>query len=113
MEVSPTDGHRAHVPPDSASAVTFLQEFDARPDRIDELRTILTSITGTLRNAAECRSCHLLQSEDDPHRFIVLAVWDSRCAQEQALHRIPSEGLRKAMTLVADLPLGGVWAERT
>lgn len=112
MEVSPTERGHAHRPSDATAAVTFLQEFDARPDRIDELRIVLTSITDTLRSAAECRSCHLLQSEDDPYRFVVLAVWDSRDAQEQALHRIPSEGLRKAMTLVADLSRGGVWAER-
>jgi quinol monooxygenase YgiN len=110
MGVSPIQGGRPHVPA-QATAVTFLQEFDARLDRIDELRGVLTTITSTLRSAAECRSCQLLQSEEDPHRFIVLAVWDSREAQEQALHRIPSDGLRKAMTLVADLPRGGVWTD--
>lgn len=103
---------RAELLGDVEAGVTFVQEFHAREDRSDELRSTLLSLLPTIRQAPGCRFCQLLQSEDDPRRFLVCAVWESRQAHEEAVRHLPSDRLRKAMTLVADMPRGGVWVER-
>ena len=113
MTAPPAEGPDPVGPlPDTGTGVTFVQEFHARVDRGEELRATLTSLVPIIRHAAGCRSCQLLQSEDEPLRFVVFAIWDSRKAQEEAVHRLPTEALRRAMTLVAEVPRGGVWAER-
>jgi quinol monooxygenase YgiN len=92
-------------------SIIFLHEFAAVPNRTDELRTILRQLVQTLEVASGCRSCQLVQSRDSSARFIVMAIWESLEAHERAVDAMPVDLLQRAMTLVSEMPRGGVWDE--
>ena len=94
-------------------SITFLHEFVAVPDRADDLRATLHSLLPTFEQAPGCVSCQLLQSSDNAARFIVMAVWADRDAHERAVEAMPLDVLHRAMSLVAEMPRGGVWADRS
>jgi len=51
----------------------------------------------------------MIQSEDDPTRFIGIEVWTSIEAHRAAIKNIPPESIREFMTLVAGPPTGGYY----
>jgi quinol monooxygenase YgiN len=53
----------------------------------------------------------LLESESDPQKFVVIESWCSRDAHQAAASRLSGDELRRAMTLVADLPRAGYYVE--
>ncbi len=51
----------------------------------------------------------MLQSQDDPTRFIGIEVWTSVEAHRASIKNIPAESIREFMKLVADPPTGGYY----
>jgi quinol monooxygenase YgiN len=96
---------------EAAVSVVRINEFQATESRRDELRAVLQSILSTVRTSAGCLSCQLLESDSDPQKFIVIESWCSRDAHQAATSRISGDELRRAMTLVADLPRAGFYTE--
>ena len=64
-----------------------------------------------MRASEGCLSCQLFESESDPQKFVVIEAWCSRDAHQAAASRISGDALRRAMTLVADLPRAGYYVE--
>lgn len=91
----------------------FVHEFAALPHRADELEDVLRRLLGVLEQADGYRSGQLLQSRDDPSRFILMAVWEGPEAHGRAVENMPVELMQRAMTLVAEVPRGGAWTDRS
>jgi quinol monooxygenase YgiN len=94
-------------------SVVRINEFDALADRRDDLRAVLSGILPTIREAEGCLSCLLLESEDAPGHFVIIEVWETRDHHGAAVSRIPTDTLRKTMTMLADVPKGGFYLDRT
>jgi len=92
-------------------SVVRINEFEALAGRRSELRAVLYSILPTIRKAEGCLSCQLLESEENADRFVILEVWTTAEAHRDAASKIPQDMLRRAMTLVADVPRGGYYLE--
>lgn len=92
-------------------SVVRINEFRALDGRRDDLREALSAILPSIREAAGCIACQLLESQDDPQKFVVLEVWTTRQAHTEAALDIPAERLRRTMTLVADVPRGEFFLE--
>ncbi len=101
------------APRDTSTGVTRINEFRALPDRREELRVALASVLAEMRRADGCISCRLLESESDPFRFVVFEVWRDRPAHEDAVSRIPREAMLRTMTLLAEVPHGDYFVERS
>jgi quinol monooxygenase YgiN len=99
------------VSTEASVSVVRINEFQATESRRDELRAVLQSILSTVRAADGCLSCQLLESESDPQKFVVIESWCSRDAHQAAASRLSGDELRRAMTLVADLPRAGYYVE--
>jgi quinol monooxygenase YgiN len=87
-------------------SVVRINEFEALEHREGELRSVLQSILPIIRRATGCLSCQLLESAEDPRRFVVLETWTTREAHREAASHIPGDILRRTMTLVAEVPRG-------
>jgi quinol monooxygenase YgiN len=71
------------------------------------MRDRLLAIVAGLRAAPGCEACSLLQDIEDPARFAVIEVWESREAHQSALQAISPPDLEAFMSLVAESPTGG------
>jgi quinol monooxygenase YgiN len=58
-----------------------------------------------------CRSCRLLQGQDDERRFVVIELWDSAEAHKASVKDIPPEQLEQVIQLLAGPPQGRYFAE--
>jgi quinol monooxygenase YgiN len=56
-------------------SVTRIGHFQAKPDKAEALRAQFESILQQVRASTGCESAHLLQSQEDPTRFVVIEVW--------------------------------------
>lgn len=92
-------------------SVTRINEFRAIDGRQDELRLALTNLLPSIRASEGCLSVHLLQSESDPTRVVVVEVWRDHSTHQAAARAIPQTSLHKVMPLLATLPLGGYYSE--
>lgn len=89
-------------------SVTYIGQSQAKPDTIDELRHLLSSVVVPAVNSSPgCESCRFYQSEDDPSRFIGIEVWTSVEAHRAAIRNIPANAIAEFMKLVAAAPTGG------
>lgn len=88
-----------------------INEFEAIDGRREELRGVLESVVPIIRASAGCVSCQLLESDDQPRRFVVIETWATRDAHQLAASKIPADLLRRAMTLVADVPRGAYYRD--
>jgi quinol monooxygenase YgiN len=86
--------------------ITRINEFLARPGKDEALRTLLTSAIPMIATCSGCVSCHLLQSHENPTRFVVLEVWSSIESHQAAMGNIPAEALTELMELVDSAPRG-------
>jgi quinol monooxygenase YgiN len=87
-------------------SVTRFNEFRARAGKIDGLREFLVSILPGISSFGGCQSCQLLQSHDDPTRFVVVEVWDSIESHQASVKDIPPEMFASVMELLDGPPLG-------
>jgi len=81
-------------------SVVRINEFRALVGRRDDLRDALNAVLPSIREAAGCIACQLLESQDDPLKFVVLEVWTTRAAHAEGVRDIPGDTLRRTMTLV-------------
>src|SRR5205823_6152241 len=86
--------------------VTRINEFLARPGQGNALKERLGKFVPLIAASAGCRSCQLLQAEDDPTRIVVIEVWDSAPAHEASLKGFPPETFAETMKLLAAPPTG-------
>jgi quinol monooxygenase YgiN len=86
--------------------VTRINQFRAQAGQSDALRDFLSSVVPTIESSAGCRSCQLLQSHDDPTRFVVIEVWESIEAHQASVKNIAPGALENAMKLLAGPPSG-------
>jgi heme oxygenase (mycobilin-producing) len=87
-------------------AITRIGEFRAQAGKDDALRDFLSSVVPTIESSLGCRSCQLLQSHDDPTRFVVVEVWDSIEAHQASVRNIPPGAFENVMKLLAGAPSG-------
>jgi len=86
--------------------ITRINQFRAQAGKDGALRQFLASIVPGIESAAGCRACQLLQSHDDPTRFVVIEVWDSIEAHQASVKNIPAEAFENVMRLLAGAPSG-------
>ncbi len=73
------------------------------------LRDFLQSVVPAIESCVGCRSCQLLQSHEDPTRFVVIEFWDSIKAHQASVKYIPPEAFENVMKLLAGAPKGGYY----
>jgi len=91
-------------------SIAYVGQSHAKSGESDKLREFLLSVVlPAVRSSSGCESCLMLQSEDDPTRFIGIEVWTSVEAHRASIKNIPAESIREFMKLVADPPTGGYY----
>jgi quinol monooxygenase YgiN len=89
-------------------SIAYVGQSHAKSGESDKLRDFLLSVVlPAVRSSSGCQSCLMLQSEDDPTRFIGIEVWTSIEAHRASIKNIPPESIREYMKLVAGPPTGG------
>ncbi len=59
-------------------SIAYVGQSHAKSGQSDKLREFMRSVVlPAVRSSAGCESCLMLQSEDDPTRFIGIEVWTS------------------------------------
>jgi quinol monooxygenase YgiN len=91
--------------------ITRISEFQAKDGQTQGLRDFLNSIVPTIAALEGCRSCRLLQDQEDERRFVVIELWESLEAHKASVKEIPPEQLEEIMRLVASPPQGRYFAE--
>ena len=88
-------------------SVIYIGQSQAKPDTIDELLHLLSSVVvPAVNSSAGCESCRFYQSEDDPTKFLGIEIWASVEAHRAAIKKIPGEAIAGFMKLVASPPGG-------
>jgi quinol monooxygenase YgiN len=88
-------------------SVTYIGHSQAKPDQIDAFRQfMMTVVIPAVRASAGCESCQMLQSLDDPTKFVVIEVWESVEAHRASVKNITPESIAEYMQLVAAPPMG-------
>jgi len=91
-------------------SIAYVGQSQAKSGESDKLRDFLLSVVlPAVRSSSGCESCLMLQSEDDPTRFIGIEVWTSVEAHRASIKNIPAESIREFMKLVASPPTGGYY----
>lgn len=57
----------------------------ARADKVDELRSVLSSLVEPTQKEPGCLSYNLLQNNEDPTDFTLVEEWESKTALESHL----------------------------
>lgn len=81
-------------------SVTRINDFRAKEGKIDALRAFLKQTIPSIASSRGCVSCQLLQSHDNPARFVVLEVWDSIESHKAAVKGIQPEMFMTVMELL-------------
>ena len=87
-------------------SVTLFNYFQAREGKSHALRSVLASAIPTIKASPGRISCQLLQSHDNPPRFVVVEVWDRFESHQAAVEAIPDEALAGVMELLDGMPTG-------
>jgi quinol monooxygenase YgiN len=85
--------------------VRVVARIVAKPDKVEELRSVLLDLVGPTRKEAGCISYQLLQNKSDPADFTCVEEWASDPAID-AHFTTPHlhEALSKASSLLASDP---------
>lgn len=86
--------------------VTRINEFRAKEGKAEALRTVLTPVIPMIASFPGCLSRQLLQSYENPTRFVVLEVWNSIESHQTAVRHIPAEAFTEVMGLLDGAPTG-------
>ena len=92
-------------------SVTRINDFRAKEGKADELRGFLGQVIPNIAASPGCLSCKLLQSHDNPARFVVLEAWDSMESHKSAVKAIPPEMFMTVMELLDGRPSGEYFHE--
>ena len=88
-------------------SVFRINEFRAKEGHAESLRSYLARVIPMIASSTGCQSCRLLQSSEQPMRFVVLEIWDSAESHQSAVKNIPQEMFAEVMALVEGTPVGG------
>ena len=91
--------------------ITRINDFRAKEDKADELRAFLGQVIPTVASSRGCLSCKLLQSQDNPTRFVMVEVWDSIESHNAAVKAISPEVITTVMELLDGRPSGEYFHE--
>jgi quinol monooxygenase YgiN len=91
--------------------VTRINDFRAKESNAEALRAFLGQVIPSIASSRGCLSCKLLQSQDNPARFVVIEVWDSIESHMAAVKDIPPEMFASAMELLDGRPSGEYFHE--
>ena len=89
--------------------ITRINEFQAQEGQGDTLRDLIRLFVPMIESSDGCRSCQLLQNQEDPTRIVVIEVWESIEAHQASMKNIPPDALQEAMKLLAGPPKGGYY----
>ena len=92
-------------------SVTRINDFRAKEGRAEALRALLAQAIPSIASSRGCVSCKLLQSQDNPARFVVLEVWDSIESHKAAVKNIPPDAFATVMDLLDGRPSGEYFNE--
>ena len=92
-------------------SVTRINDFRAKEGKADALRALLAQVIPGIASSRGCVSCKLLQSQDNPARFVVLEVWDSIVSHKAAVKDIPPDAFATVMELLDGRPSGEYFHE--
>jgi len=92
-------------------SVTRINDFRAKEGKVDELRGFLEKVIPSIASSPGCLSCKLLQSRDDPARFVILEVWGSIESHKAALKDIPPDAFATVMDRLDGRPSGEYFNE--
>ncbi len=67
------------------NSLRVIAKVKARPDKVDELRSTLSSLVEPTRKEAGCLSYNLLQNNEDPTDFALVEEWESEAALKSHL----------------------------
>jgi quinol monooxygenase YgiN len=81
-------------------------ETQAKPEAVEELREFLQSIMPGIKASPGCASVQLYQSPDDPTKFMMIEVWDSKESHQASVQEIPAELIARVRQLLATAPSG-------
>ena len=85
------------------NSVRVVARIMAKPDKVSELRTILSSLTETTRKEKGCIRYEMLENRSDPTDFTFVEEWADDAALETHLTGLQSS-LPKVMDLVTEPP---------
>ena len=85
-------------------SVTRINKFEAKDGMADSLHRFLKSIVPLIGQSQGCESCQVLQSRDNPNRFVIIEVWASVSAHEASVKNISSAEMAQVMPLLASPP---------
>ena len=92
--------------------VTRIGEMKATTGQEDALRIfILTVVIPALEASEGMQSCHLLQNQADPTRFILIELWDSIEAHQASVKNIDPRQIENVMKLLSDKPWGEYFSD--
>lgn len=91
-------------------SVTRINKFEAKEGLAANLHEFLLSITPLIEQSAGCKSCQVLQNQEQENEFVVIEVWDSMRAHQASLKNIPAEKFGAVMSLLAGSPSGSYYA---
>lgn len=91
---------------------TRINIFRAKNDMVNNLREFLVAIIPRIEQSPGCRSCQLLQRQDDIREFVVIEVWDSVAAHEAAVKTIPPDSIRVVMLMLETPPNGSYYSDQ-
>ena len=92
-------------------SVTRINDFRAKEGKAGALLAFLGQIIPSITSSKGCLSCKLLQSQDNPARFVVLEVWDSIESHKAAVKDIPPDAFATVMELLDGRPSGEYFHE--
>ena len=87
-------------------SISRIDEIQAKPELIKELRDFLLSILPMIKSSEGCESVQLYQSQDHPAKFLMIEVWDSVESHRNSVNKIPPEKLGEIRPLLATSPSG-------
>ena len=91
-------------------SVTRINKFEAKDGMADSLHGFLKSIVPLIGQSQGCESCQVLQSRDNPNKFVIIEVWASVSAHEASVKNISSGEMAEVMPLLASTPSGSYYA---
>ena len=92
-------------------SITRVGEFQAKPELTEALRDFLLSIMHMIESAKGFESVQLLQSHDDPTKFVMIEIWDSIESHQASVKNIPPEKLTAIRPLLASAPRGKYFSQ--
>lgn len=89
--------------------VTRINEFQTKEGEGNRFKELLTSMLPIMSFADGCQSYKVLQNMNEPTRIIVIEVWDSKEAHQEAAKKIPVHVLEQTRKKLVKRPTGAYY----